>query len=100
MNLEDRIYASMGGRADLSPTVRRHMRRTAKRIVAMKVSVPERVRLPTIPRPIWPSRASNMRRALLICERLNPMYNGLDVEWVFQQLEHVTRIAAAPQEPT
>ena len=49
MNLEDRIYAAMGGRASTSGKVRVHMRRVAKQIAAMKVK--EAKPLPRPPDP-------------------------------------------------
>ncbi len=44
--------------------------------------------------PQWPSDELLMMRAQQICERLNHNHNGPDVQFVYQQLQHVRMYAA------
>jgi hypothetical protein len=48
----------------------------------------------THPQQQRPSNQALMTRALQICERLKHMYNGSDVTFVYEQLQHVQRYAA------
>lgn len=44
----------------------------------------------------WPSNELLMMRAQQICERLNHNHNGIDVQFVFHQLQMVRMYAACP----